>query len=423
MATTSFRILQRRSSTSGVTPQLCTLCDGELFVQLADETIYFRNNKNQLVCTFTDKNFENLCNVFAPTGNYVNASQTGVFALSANTGNFVTASQTGVFALSANTGNFVTASQTGCFLTRVGNATSVTSTNFGNNNCNLNSSYSFLGRGEFNSQSGVLCSFLGGGTTNTQRASGTNYCGCVSRSFLGAGWTNVQEDIQTSFLGAGRTNLQIGSVDSFIGAGEGNKQRNNNWSFIGAGESNCQSGNNRASTVGGRSNWILGTENSFIGGGCFNCMSGSFNSSILGGFGNRITGGQNVFILGCEIIANNACNTLFVNNLTSVNGVISGNGAGITGMTYNQTWQSVSRSISTNYVNNTSQPIAVNMLFNNCPAVNPAIGCIVVGAIKVAQFNFSNNSIVQTTLNAIVPTGADYCFYTNGGTISVVELR
>jgi hypothetical protein len=153
MATTSFRILQRRSSTSGVSPELSTLCSGELFIQLADETIYFRNDKNELVCTLTDKNLGNLCNIFAPTGNYVTVgqtgnfittlmtgafggtssvdltnyvttsqtgsfvttSQTGVFALSADTGNFVTTSETGVFALSANTGNFVTTSQTGVF--------------------------------------------------------------------------------------------------------------------------------------------------------------------------------------------------------------------------------------------------------------------------------------------------------------------
>ena len=111
MATTSFRILQRRSSTSGVTPQLCTLCDGELFVQLADETIYFRNNENQLVCTLTDKNLGNLYNIFAPTGDYVTNSQTGAFA---SIGNYVTTSQTGdLSSVFAPTGNYVTATQTG----------------------------------------------------------------------------------------------------------------------------------------------------------------------------------------------------------------------------------------------------------------------------------------------------------------------
>ena len=498
MATTPFRILQRRSSVSGLVPEICTLSSGELFVQLADESIYFRNDKDELVCALTDKNLGNLCNIFAPTGdyitnsqtgafapigNYVIASQTGVFALSAdtgsfvaivnghvpsqylpsyvddiqefdttgylyahsgekghiylvsgcnsfwrwggsqyveiyaspgtsdslvegstnlyftaarsacyvtisNTGNFVTTSQTGVFALSADTGSFVTTSQTGSFLTIVGNVTNATSINFGNANCNLNSAYSFLGRGEFNSQSGVLCSFLGGGTTNTQRASGASYCGCVSRSFLGAGWSNIQENIQTSFLGAGRSNLQIGSVDSFIGAGEGNRQRNNNWSFIGAGEFNCQSGNNRASTVGGASNWILGTENSFIGGGCFNCMSGSFNSSILGGFSNRITGGENVFVLGCEIIANNACNTLFVNNLTSVNGIISGNGAGITGLA------------TGNFISSQAEYLDLKTVTESTIVCNArACGTINIDLLSGSSYYYINNSTGKFILN------------------------
>ena len=56
MSSTPFRFLQRRTSTSGRFPDVESLLNGELFVQLADETIYFKNDKCQLVSVVTNSN-------------------------------------------------------------------------------------------------------------------------------------------------------------------------------------------------------------------------------------------------------------------------------------------------------------------------------------------------------------------------------
>jgi hypothetical protein len=44
----SFRFLQRRTSITGRIPELTGLCSGELYLQLADKTIYYRNVDQQL---------------------------------------------------------------------------------------------------------------------------------------------------------------------------------------------------------------------------------------------------------------------------------------------------------------------------------------------------------------------------------------
>ena len=164
MSNIPFRFLQRRTSTSGRTPDVESLLNGELYVQLADETIYFKNDKCQLVSVVTSSSLNkfgtgsfittgmtgnfggsqstgSLTGVFAPIGSYVTTNQTGNFittlmtgafggtsgvdltsyVTTGSTGNFVTTSQTGAFAptgdyvVASATGNFVTTSQTGAF--------------------------------------------------------------------------------------------------------------------------------------------------------------------------------------------------------------------------------------------------------------------------------------------------------------------
>jgi hypothetical protein len=161
MSNIPFRFLQRRTSTSGRAPDVESLLNGELYVQLADETIYFKNDKCQLVSVVTSSslnkfgtgsfittgmtgnfggsaNTGSLTGVFAPIGSYVTANQTGNFITTSMTGAFggasgvdltsyVNTSQTGAFAPSgsyvttsqtgefAPSGNYVTTSQTGAF--------------------------------------------------------------------------------------------------------------------------------------------------------------------------------------------------------------------------------------------------------------------------------------------------------------------
>jgi hypothetical protein len=51
---TYLRFLQRRTSITGRVPEVTGLCSGELYVQLADETIYYRNCDQQLTTVLTD---------------------------------------------------------------------------------------------------------------------------------------------------------------------------------------------------------------------------------------------------------------------------------------------------------------------------------------------------------------------------------
>jgi hypothetical protein len=50
----SFRFLQRRTSITGRVPEITGLCSGELYLQLADKTIYYRNSDQELTTVLTD---------------------------------------------------------------------------------------------------------------------------------------------------------------------------------------------------------------------------------------------------------------------------------------------------------------------------------------------------------------------------------
>jgi hypothetical protein len=282
-----------------------------------------------------------------------------------------------VFALSANTGNFettgyarncyVTTGETGSFLVgKIG-----TNINLGDssNKSRLNEK-SFLGAGVCNNQSGICCSFLGAGQCNQQHGwfSETGACimdlyyppgvlsglgfgeasflgaGCCNRqcgdyaSFLGAGQKNRQFFNRHSFLGGGSYIYQSGSIGSFLGAGYYNSQQITLDSFIGAGYNNSLRAQWYSAIAAGYHNAINGVNDtgfygSFIGAGLYNKICGSTHSSILAGENNQISGGRNVFVLGSGITANDQSNILYVNNLCVVSGIISGNGAGLTGLT------------------------------------------------------------------------------------------
>jgi hypothetical protein len=154
MSSIPFRVTHRRTSTPGRVPSLNTILTGELYLQLADERIYFKNaNDTRLITVITDASgnglekikFSGASNLDIPywsgsrfyqTGisNFVQVNQTGNFVISSQivnfvskseTGNFITTSQTGTFgggnvdlsayALKSQTGNFITTSQTGAF--------------------------------------------------------------------------------------------------------------------------------------------------------------------------------------------------------------------------------------------------------------------------------------------------------------------
>jgi hypothetical protein len=50
----AFKFLQRRTSVTGRVPEITGLCSGELYLQLADKTIYYRNSDQQLTTVLTD---------------------------------------------------------------------------------------------------------------------------------------------------------------------------------------------------------------------------------------------------------------------------------------------------------------------------------------------------------------------------------
>ena len=130
MATTPFRFLQRRTSTSGRTPEIESLLSGELYLQLADETIYFRNDKNELVAVITDGDKFSLDKIKftgASSGDIAvwNGSKFTPYGIANLAANLDTGVLSSVFAAinhshiqyvsTGSTGSFITTSMTGAF--------------------------------------------------------------------------------------------------------------------------------------------------------------------------------------------------------------------------------------------------------------------------------------------------------------------
>ena len=267
MATTPFRFLQRRTSTSGRVPDVENLLSGELYIQLADETIYFRNDRNELVAVITDGDKFGLDKIkftgassgdfavwngskFVPysTGGLVGGSETGalasVFAAinhahaqyvsTGSTGSFVTASQTGSFITTSmtgafggasgvdltsyvttgSTGSFVTTSQTGSFIT-----TSMTGAFGGASGVDLTSYVTTGSTGNFvtTSQTGafaptgdyVVASATGSFVTTSQ--TGSFITTSMTGAFGGASGVDLTSYVTTGSTGNFVTTSQTGA--------------------------------------------------------------------------------------------------------------------------------------------------------------------------------------------------------------------
>ena len=136
-----WRFLQRRTFVTGRVPTTGTLLTGELYLQLADETIYFFNSNGGLTSVLTDASGFGINKIkfsgansgdipiwngsyFEPINladsltsgagidlsNYVTTGSTGEFVLKIETGNFITG---------VDLSNYVTTGETGSFLTGV----------------------------------------------------------------------------------------------------------------------------------------------------------------------------------------------------------------------------------------------------------------------------------------------------------------
>ena len=119
MASIPFRVTHRRTSTVGRVPEIGSLLTGEIYIQLADELIYFKNaDDSRVVTVITDAsgnglnklNFTGACAGQVPYWD-------GTKFLAASTGDFITTGMTGNFG-SAGGGNvdlsnYVTKTATG----------------------------------------------------------------------------------------------------------------------------------------------------------------------------------------------------------------------------------------------------------------------------------------------------------------------
>lgn len=137
MSSTPFRFVQRRTTTSGRIPTTSSLLTGELYVQLADGTIYFKDAfEDKLHTVITDASGFGLNKI------KFSGASSGQFPLwdggkftPYGTGSFVTTGQTGSFVANTETGVFVTTGQTGSF----GSQNANDSLNYLNSGYGLNS--------------------------------------------------------------------------------------------------------------------------------------------------------------------------------------------------------------------------------------------------------------------------------------------
>lgn len=90
---------------------------------------------------------------------------------------------------------------------------------------------------------------------------------------------------------------------------------------------------------------------------------------------------------------------------------------------YGQTWQSVTRSVSTTYYNTTGKPIVVNVATNAGTNATVTITAT-VGGVSFVVAGDNSNASPQTAGHFIVPTGAAYSFTIASATLNAVyELR
>ena len=136
MSSTPFRFIQRRTTVSGRIPTTSSLLTGEIYLQLADGTIYFKDAyQNKLHTVITDASGFGLNKI------KFSGAQSGDFPLwngnqfiPYNTGSIGV--NTSSFVLTGQTGSFITTGQTGNFGTTVyqnGSSASILNTGYGLN--------------------------------------------------------------------------------------------------------------------------------------------------------------------------------------------------------------------------------------------------------------------------------------------------
>jgi len=93
-----------------------------------------------------------------------------------------------------------------------------------------------------------------------------------------------------------------------------------------------------------------------------------------------------------------------------------------TGLGYNQTWQSVTRSAGVTYTNSTGKPIVVALTVNTTSGTNE--GNFQVGGVIIYSWNNSATSF-QSRLQIVIPVGATYVYnnINNSPFADWVELR
>lgn len=163
MSSTPFRFVQRRTTISGRVPSVSSLLTGEILLQLADGTIYFRDAyQNKLHTVITDASGFGLNKIkFSGASSGQIPLWDGGKFIPYSTGDFGSNSNldTSSFVLTGQTGQFVTTSQTGNFGSTInnyyGSAESILNTGFGSN--------SIQQTGSNNTSSGTYSVTIGSG--------------------------------------------------------------------------------------------------------------------------------------------------------------------------------------------------------------------------------------------------------------------
>jgi hypothetical protein len=119
MDTRDFRFKQRRTYVTGKIPDPSGLLDGELYAQVADGTIYFKDVQGSgLHTVITDASGFGLNKIkFSGASSGQFPLWDGAKFIPYGTGEFVTSGQTGQFITTGQTGQFITTGQTGQFVT------------------------------------------------------------------------------------------------------------------------------------------------------------------------------------------------------------------------------------------------------------------------------------------------------------------
>lgn len=204
MSEIPFKFFHRRSKISGYLPDVNTIKEGEIYIQQADQILYFKNDLGLL------------------TGIPVNAKiNSSDFVQTGSTGIFVTNTETGIFITTGQTGNFLNKTQTGSFIT-----TSMTGS-FGGSGSLDGSLYVLTGEtGQFVS-TGKTGQFITTGKTGlffvginqTGQFVSTSQTGTLNSVFVGTGRTGSLINV---FVGTGQTGqfITTGQTGQFVGTGQ-----------------------------------------------------------------------------------------------------------------------------------------------------------------------------------------------------------